>query len=110
MEKLIVFIDRLNNWINNSFFPWDAYCALMACPLVALDKRPGVRPMGIGETLCRDLDKKFMRASEDQLKTACGVLQLCSDLEAEIESAKHSMGQMIREREVKRRSWDESGK
>ena len=82
----------------------------MICQLVALDKSPWVRPMGIGETLCRDLDKKIMRASEDQLKTACGVLQLCSDLEAEIEGAKHAMGQRIRERAVKRRSWDESGK
>ena len=31
--------------------PWAAYCALMACRLVALDKRPGVRPVGIGKTL-----------------------------------------------------------
>lgn len=39
----------LTTWIANSNPPWAAYRALMACRLVALDKQPGVRPVGIGE-------------------------------------------------------------
>ena len=47
-EELRVVVSRLAYWMVNSSPPWPAYCALTACCLVALDKRPGVRPMGIG--------------------------------------------------------------
>ena len=73
--------------------PYAAYRALMACHLVALDKRPGVRPVGIGETLRRDLAKLVMRASGYQAKTACGNLQMYAGLEAGIEGATHAVGQ-----------------
>ena len=63
-------------WVVNSSPPWDAYRALMAFCLVALDKRPGVRPVGIGETLRWALAKLVMRAAGDQAKTACGNLQM----------------------------------
>ena len=60
--------------------------------------------MGIGETLCRALDKLVMRAAGDQAKTACGNLQLCAGLEAGIEGATHAVGQRrlarVRERRV----------
>ena len=51
LEDLRVVVASLADCMANSSPPWDAYCALMACCLVALDKRPGVRPVGIGETL-----------------------------------------------------------
>ena len=73
--------------------PWAAYRALMACCLVAIDKRPGVRPVGIEETLCQALAKLIMRSAGDQAKTACGNLQLCAGLEAGIEGATHAVGQ-----------------
>ena len=65
----------------------------MACHLVALDKRPGVRPAGIWETLCQALDKLVMRAEGEQAKTACGNLQLCAGLEDGIEGSTHAVGQ-----------------
>ena len=64
----------------------------MACPLVAIDKRPGVRPVGIGETLRRALAKLVMRAAGDQAKTACGNLQLCAGLEAGVEGGNSRRG------------------
>ena len=76
----------------NSSPPWAAYRALMACRLVALNKRIGVRPVGIGETLCQALDKLVMRASGDQAKTTCGNLQICAVLEAGIEGSTNSVG------------------
>ena len=64
----------------------------MAFSLVALDKRPGVRPVGIGETLLRALAKLVMRSAGDQAKAACGNLQLCAGLEVGIEGATHDVG------------------
>ena len=70
----------------------------MACRLMALDKRPGVRHVGIGETLCWALAKLVMRAAGYQGKTVCGNLQLCIGLEAGIEVATHAVGQRRIER------------
>ena len=80
----------------------------MACRLVALYKGPGVRPMGIGETLRRALAKLVMRASGDQAKTACGNLQLCAGLEAGIEGATNSVEQRRLERVRGRRREEEA--
>ena len=92
-EELRVVVVRLADWIANSSPPWAAYCALMACRLVALDKRHGVRPVGIGQTLHKALAKLVVRAAGDQMKTAFGNLQLCAGLEAGIEVETHAVGQ-----------------
>ena len=60
---------------------------------MALDKRPRVRPIGIGETLRRALVKLIMRAAGDQAKRACGNLQIRAGIEAGIEGATHTVGQ-----------------
>ena len=108
-EKLRVVVASLADCMANSSPPWSAYRALMACHLVALDKRPGVRPVGIGETLRRALAKIVMRAAGDQAKTACGNLQLCAGLEAGIEGATHSVGQRRLERARLQQSEEEEG-
>ena len=66
----------------------------MVCRLVALYKRPGVRHVGIGETLCQSIAK----AAGVQAKTACGSLQLCVGIETSIEGEIHAMAQRRRER------------
>ena len=76
----------------NSSRPWSAYCALMACRLVSLDKRTGVQPVGIEETIRRALVKLVMRTAGNQAKISCGNLQLCADLEASIGGATHAVG------------------
>ena len=77
---------------------WAAHCDLMACRLVALDKRPGVCPVGIRETLCRVIDTLVMSAAGDQDNTACGSLQLCVGIEASIYGATHTLVQRRLER------------
>ena len=72
----------------------------MACRLVALDKLPGVCPLGIGKTFRRAIAKPFMRAAGYQVKTTCGSLQLYSGLEAGIEGANHAMVQRRGRRNV----------
>ena len=65
----------------------------MACRLVDLDKVPGVRPVGIGETLRQALVKLVMREAGYQAKMACANLQLCASLEASIEGSTQTVGQ-----------------
>ena len=72
----------------------------MACSLIALDKRQGVHPVGIGETLRQAIAKLVMRASGDQAKTAGMSLQLCAGLEAGIEGETHAMAQRRRDRKM----------
>ena len=80
--------------------PRDAYCSLVPCSLVALDKHPGVRPVGMGETLCRAITKIVMRAAADQTNMACGSLQMCAGLGASIEGETHTVAQRRREQNV----------
>ena len=94
-EDFRVVLVRLSDWMSNFFPPWAAYHTLMACCLVVLDKRPGVRPVRIGEKLRLALDKLDMRESGDQVKTACGNLQLCAVLEAGINGSTQAVGKMI---------------
>ena len=81
----------------------------MACCLVEFDKSPGVRPVGIGETLCQALAKLVMRAAGDQSKTACGNLQLCAGLDSFIAGATHSVGHQRLETVRERRSVEDAG-
>ena len=86
--------------MGNSPPPWAAYRAPMAYRLVALDKRPGVSLVGIGETLHQASAKLVMRAAGDQANMYCRRLQLCAGLEANIKGATHAVAQMQRERNV----------
>ena len=44
-------------WIGNGRPPWAAYRALLSGRLIALDKQPGIRPVGVGETWRRLMAK-----------------------------------------------------
>jgi hypothetical protein len=77
-------------WKANYHSPWAAYRALRAGRLVALNKMPGVRPVGIGETLEWLGAKCVLLVCGDEAKEACGVDQLCAGLEAGIEGGMHA--------------------
>eukprot|EP00957_Ditylum_brightwellii_P162339 12360815-Ditylum_brightwellii.AAC.2 len=61
----------------------------MACCLVALDKCPGTRPVGIGEILQCLIAKMVIQATGAKTKLPCKNLQLCTGLEAGIKGAVH---------------------
>ena len=72
----------LSDWMANSSPPLAAYCTLIACRLVVMDKHLGVNPIGIIDTLFQDLSKLVLRVSRYQAKNNCSNLQLCTVLEA----------------------------
>ena len=63
----------------------------MSGRLCALDKCPGVRPVGVGETWRRATAKILLLVAGAEAKEACGIDQLCAGLEAGIEGGIHAM-------------------
>ena len=79
----------------NSIVPWDGIRALVASRLIALDKCPGVRPIEIGETLCRIIEKAVCLTTRIDAALVCGSDQLCAGLQAGIEGAIHGMNELF---------------
>ena len=75
-----------------SFVDPKSLLAFVACRLVALDKHPGIRPIGIGETARRIIGKATIR---DDIQEVAGPLQLCAGQEAGCEAAVHAVQQMF---------------
>ena len=59
--------------------------------LIALDKHPGTRPVGVGETWRRMMAKCLLRVAGPEAKAACGTTQLAGGVEVGIEGAIHAM-------------------
>ncbi len=78
-------------WLANDQPPWVAYRALMACRLVALDKQPGTRPVGIGSAFRHLMAKTLLVVAGEQATLACGNTNLCAGLPAGIEGAVHAI-------------------
>ena len=46
--ELRLIVANFTEWLINGRPPWAAYQAMMSVRLIALDKQPGVRPVGVG--------------------------------------------------------------
>ena len=57
--------------------------------LVALNKNPGVRPIGVGEVLRRIVAKAILKVERQEVQEACGYIQKCAGLPEGIEVAVH---------------------
>ena len=68
--------------------------------LVALDKCPGIRPIGIGEVVRRIISKAIMRTVRYDLQDAVGSIQLCAGQEAGCEAAVHAMESIFAEEDT----------
>ena len=69
--ELRMIVAEFGEWICNGRPPWVAYRAIMSGRLIALDKCPGIRPVGIGETWRRLLAKCLLRVTGKEAKAAC---------------------------------------
>ena len=63
---------------------------LLACRLIALDKHPGVRPIGVGDTARRIISKAVLSIVGPDIQDASGCQQMCGGQIAGIEAAVHA--------------------
>ena len=82
-------------WLANGFPPWESYRALMSGRLIALDKSPGVRPIGIGESWRRLFAKCLLSVTGEEVSAVCGVDNLSVGIPAGIEAAIHSVNECV---------------
>ena len=69
----------------------------VACRLVPLDKNPGLRPIGIGETLRRIIGKVVSWVFKDDVMNTVGPLQVAAGMKSGSESAIHAIKEMFDE-------------
>ena len=65
--------------------------ALVSCRLLALDKNPGVQPIGVGETPRRIIAKAILMVIRDDILEVAGTQQLCAGQSAGAEAAIHAV-------------------
>ena len=75
--------------------PWNQVRALVSNHLIALDKCPGVRPVGVGETLRRIVGKSVCMATLVDIEDLCGIDQLCGGVRSGIEGVVHAMNYLF---------------
>ena len=78
----------------------DGLAALLGCRLIALDKNPGVRPIGIGEIPRRIVAKAVLSVIGGDIQEAAGSIQLCSGQTSGIEAAVHAMYEAFHDDDV----------
>ena len=65
--------------------------------LLPIDKNPGVRPIGVGETLRRIIGKTITKVLDQEIKDSAGPLQTCAGQNAGAEAAIHAMRSVFEE-------------
>ena len=65
--------------------------AFTACRLIALDKCPGIRPIGVAEVPRRIVGKAVLAVVSPDVQKAAGAVQLCAGQEGGCEAAIHAM-------------------
>ncbi len=72
----------------------------LSCRLVAIDKNPGVRPIGIGEIVRRIIAKAALTIIKPDILDTVGCRQLCVGQMAGVESGVHSIRELYKDNEA----------
>ena len=86
--------------ISTSFIDPDALQPLLNCHLIALNKNPGVRPIGIGETSRRIIAKAVLFVVKQDIMDAAVCLQLCAGQRAGCKAAVHAMREIFADKDT----------
>ena len=77
--------------ISTTYVDPEGLTCFTASRLIALDKMPGIRPIGIGEVVRRAISKAIVTTIQDDIKQVAGCTQLCAGIEAGSEVGVHSL-------------------
>jgi hypothetical protein len=89
-QQLHKAVTEFTDWLTNRSPPWTVYYrALQAGRLMTLDKCPGVRPAGIGESWIMWIMLKWgvLLVTRGKAKEICDMNQLCVALESGIKGS-----------------------
>jgi len=86
-EAIALFAHRL---CTTSLSP-DILTSFVASRLIALDKCPGICPIGVCEGICRIISKAALFVIHSDIQEAAGSRQLCAGKLAVVESAVHAV-------------------
>ena len=86
--------------ICSNFIDPSGLAAFIACRLIPLHKNPGVRPIGICETVRRLVGKAVLNVTKADIQSAVGPLQLCAGHDAGCEAAIHAMRKIYDDEET----------
>ena len=80
--------------LSTEFIDPEGIKALVACRLIPLNKNPGVRPIGVCETVRRIIGKTILAVIKSEILSATGALQLCAGQNAGCEAAIHALNSL----------------
>ena len=89
--ELRLTVEEFAEWLGNGRLPLDYYRALLSGRLIALDKEPGGRPVGVGENCQRLMAKFFLSVMGQEAKSACGTEELDGGGEVSIDGGIQAM-------------------
>ena len=89
--NLCKLVSKFAKRLATSIIPPEDLIAYNGCRLVTLDKCPGVRPIGIGEVMCRITGRIIVDCIRQDLTSLGGNMQLCLGQKSGIEHAIHSL-------------------
>lgn len=78
----------------------DDLAAFTAARLIPLDKKPGVRPIAVGEVYRRIICKAIMKVVEPDVRRATAPLQMCVGIPSACEAAVHAMERVFEQDDV----------
>ena len=71
--------------------------SFVACRLISLGRKPGLRPIGVVKVLRRIAGKAVMMLLKNDITHAAGALQLSAGQDAEVEAVVHSVHDIFSE-------------
>jgi len=90
-ENLLNELIHWTEWLANDSPSWAAYRAMMAYHLIAIDKQPGVHPVGVGEVYQCLFTKAVIAHTSSEAALAYRSTNLCTGLPAGIKGAVHAL-------------------